>query len=1233
MKLAKRRIDWFVVVTSVVFAVSCSGGGCGGCTTFGPIPGGYPPAKRAPNAVQVRVTPTALSFIEANPASLLGSLAGGASAGVVKFPVPSSCSGDPYVCCDSNHNAVQPCGPVDIDLNQHAGDPAVLTLAPQSGASQLNLVINSRIKTEMDLPFEYSFLSCGVQVDSTGDTGGGTKPYFTISAQIQFVQDAVSGTTRINANSVTVTNVDSGDLSLNGHDFGSDIACAGATAFLGFATSLITDQLASQIQSAINGATCKSCPSGDVAECGSSFATACTGGTCMEGNVCLQELGIDGRAKSVSLFGGLSPGTGGGIDMYEVAGGYATTDNSGIALGLLGGMEPAGTPRDLCGPATTEPALATITPSTIFQGNAFNGSNFDVGLGLHKSQLDALAYAGYNGGLFCLTLGHSTVSQLTTDTLGLVSRSLTHLVTENSPMAVGLRPQSPPTITLGKNTFMTDGMGNKTLDQPLLDIKFQALEIDFFAEVDQQWIRVFTVVTDVHLPVGLDAAMPGQLTPVLGNPMDAFTNISVKNSDAVTESPASLAGLFPSLLGIVLPQLSNGLSPISLPALGGLVLNITSVTSVGDTPSDTANNYLAIFANLAIATPMRPVKTSVNVLAIHERPQSVQKNPSAWPSSTPPEVQLQLGGNASDLEWQIKLDGGTWSAWSKNPRPTLSPRTFWLPGYHKAEVRARQAGRPETTDNAPVTVELPIGVPPRSIAKDGTGANGFHGQAGGASGCGCESGKGGAGSGALMALVILLVVAPLRRLRRRAARLGGTVWLAALACLPACDCGDKPCGSAACMPGEVAHAPGKWTSISGDDKRVMVATYDPQNGDLVVVDATNPQKLAYKVVDGTLDGETPTFDPSTYRGGKTDPGPDVGAWTSIAMSRHVANVAYQDRDAKTLKFASEDGGWRSHVVDQGGAFAAGEYANLLFDADGHPAIAYITTGNDDGAGHIVTNLQLARSGRTNPGSASDWAISTIASAPGTCAGLCSGGQVCVAGAAATDPQTCVTPGTCTPGCGSGSVCVNNACVTELVDPKVDDVATGTGLFVSLVLLPDGRLAAAYYDQVRRALVLSVETAKGSSQFMENLLDGNVDGADRGMWSSAVAAGDGTVHLAYQDALGDQLMYTSWNGTPGTPVVVDDGQRPGDRTHPVGSGNAIYLVNGTPAIAYQDGMTSDVYVATQSGTTWTTNPLAMGPLLDGFSIGATTAHGGVAVLAWDLRDPANDPPNGLQVMQP
>ena len=33
MKLALRRVDWIVVITAIMFAFGCGGGGCGGCLT------------------------------------------------------------------------------------------------------------------------------------------------------------------------------------------------------------------------------------------------------------------------------------------------------------------------------------------------------------------------------------------------------------------------------------------------------------------------------------------------------------------------------------------------------------------------------------------------------------------------------------------------------------------------------------------------------------------------------------------------------------------------------------------------------------------------------------------------------------------------------------------------------------------------------------------------------------------------------------------------------------------------------------------------------------------------------------------------------------------------------------------------------------------------------------------------------------------------------------------------
>ncbi len=1203
-----RRVDWVVAITSIVFAVSCSGGGCGGCGMES-IPGGFPATKRTPESVQVRVTQTGLAKITADPAGVIGPLLGNSMNGVIQFPFP-------------------PGGPLEIDLGLRVGDLPRLVLAPQSGASQLKVTIRARVRTVAPLQISVAGSNCTV----TLNTAPGANRDLKIDTDINFTQDPTTGTTRIAAANTQVTQLDGADFSLGG-----DFLCIIGNIL---PASTLQDQLEGPIQDAINGATCKACDSGQVAECGSSFATACTDKVCMVSNRCLQETGLAGRMRGAGLFGSLSPGTTGAIDLYEILGGYAKTDNSGISLGMLGGMQPAGTERDRCGPRGSEPALVNIDELALFQGNVRTdvvpNVPFDVAIGLHENQLDQFAFAGYDGGLLCLTIGNSTVEQLSTDTLALLSRSLGKLVDTSSPMAVGLRPQSQPTIVLGKNTFMTDAMMNTTLVEPLLDITFDDMEIDFFASIDDQYVRVFTVVSDVHLPVGLQVTGMGELQPVLGDVADAFTNVSVKNSEAITETPQELANLFPNLLGLVLPQLSGGLSPISLPAIGGLNLSVIDITSVDN------NRFLAIFANLVTAMPARPVDTNVTLSGVAEPATSVARDPTQWSANKPPAVSLDFGA-AQNHEWQVRIDGGTWSPWSQNRRPTLAPRGFWLPGQHTIEVRAREVNKPETIDTTPELIEIVLGtdvqLPNGSFVASGIAKNEFHGQSG-SSGCACNTSSG-PGGAAPFALVFLMLMVPMRRVRRslrriggHAARLGAVVWLAALLSLPGCSCGSEPCGDVECLPGEIPNGGlGRYTSIAGDNDRVIVATYDTGLGDLVAVDVTDPANPTYVVVDGIPD-VTPTYDPGTYRGGIEDAGDNVGTWTSITMSNHLAKIAYQDRDGTGLKYAYEKkaGQWASYELDPSTGEDIGSHTSIVIDGSGHPAIAYLAIGNDDGMGGRFTELRLARSAVNNPESQQDWGVSTIIKGDGTCAGLCGSGTVCIAGAAEGDPQRCAaTTSDCTGTCADGTGCVMGSCVDIFAKPTTAQLATGTGLFVNLLLLPDGRLAAVYYDRNNRALVLALETGVDTNAFTETVLD-SVTPGDRGQWASAVVDGSGAIHIAYQDAIGDQLMYTQYAGSVATPELVDDGTRAGERTHIVGAAAAIYLVSGAPVIAYQDGLKADVYVATKSGATWTKNSVAATPLLDGFSIAATTGHGS-AYLAWGALDPTTTPLHSLVVKTP
>ncbi len=56
----------------------------------------------------------------------------------------------------------------------------------------------------------------------------------------------------------------------------------------------------------------------------------------------------------------------------------------------------------------------------------------------------------------------------------------------------------------------------------------------------------------------------------------------------------------------------------------------------------------------------------------------------------------------------------------------------------------------------------------------------------------------------------------------------------------------------------------------------------------------------------------------------------------------------------------------------------------------------------------------------------------------------------------------------------------------------------------------------------------------------------------GRWADGVVDEQDTLHVLYQDVLGERLLYRTWtDGTLGPVEVVDDGTRDGDRPHPVG----------------------------------------------------------------------------------
>lgn len=1285
---SRTRHQVALLVLSVLIAGGCAGGGC---SCMQPSPNGFPSTERTPNAIQVRLSESGVSFLEANATTVIESLVPGG----LTFPV-ETCGGNPEVCCMA---APGTCGPIAVDLAPQPGDAPRLEINPQQGMDLAKLVLRARVKTVQGLKVKYDTgigtANCTIHIDTTAAGNASV----TVRADLRFSQDPEAQTTRVDAQNVTLEDFDNGDLDIDGN-----FLCDLADLFKGFFTGMIRDQFASQIQDTINEQLCKSCEAGP-GTCGE-FATCNADKVCMKPDGrCLQELGVAGRLRAAALFASLSPGQSGGMDLYDVAGGYATTDANGLSLGILGGALPPDGATDTCVPPAPKPAppAGGIPRVAAFQGNTIPGTpqTFHVGVGVSDHFLNLNAWAAHQGGMLCLNVGTRSVELLTSDTLSLLAGSMSDLLhLESGQLILALRPQKPPVVTLDEGTFLPSG----EIDKPLLRIAMNELEIDVYLMVDQRFIRIMTVKTDFLLPLGLEVTDTGQLLPVLGDLADAFTNVTVKNSELLKETPEEIAATFPILLSVALPLLTDALGAVDLPTFGGLAIRPVRITSIEN------NTFLAIFADLAAAPSTKPSRVDTHAAVLDVRvPPTEAFRAVRLDDARRPTVRLAFGGvNGSgtdrDLEWQFRLDGAGWSPFLRTRTYELSRKALWLQGRHRIEVRAREIGRPETLDPTPAVVEAIVDtVPPRVTlthlgdavhveAKDavspggamvvsyrfgpetewraagtvparvplgrfdpGTlevrvtdeagnvgfagGADlilGFHGRApAGDGGCACQVGGGGRANDArasgLAALLLAALGVALGRTRRagraralvargrRSSPVGGAprakralrrrmcgpptliALVLSAPLVPGCTCGSAS-GPPADGNNEVIPATiGRYSDLAAADGRVLISAYEEGFGDLVVSDLHDGSWLAFQPIDGVPEAPA-ALDPDGYRKGILEPGPNVGAWTSVALHQKLGRVAYQDLDAGALKFAieSEGGVWTNHVVDPGGGGAAGRaglYTSLTLDGNGVPGIAYLAYAVENADGTLKAQLRWAQARSTAPSGPGDWTIETIAEAVTPCAGLCGAGRFCVAASNSCKPKDTG----CNPACDEDNAqgCVAGACVQVMPDPKAVDLPEGTGLFASAGRLPDGRPVVAFYDRNQGDLLLAVRGSDGAWTVAP--LDASPD-TDRGQWASLAVTSDGVVHVAYQDALADDLLYLSWTegGGATAPVVIDNGERPGDRPHPVGAGVALgESASGRLIVAYQDSATSDLLYSVRDAAWSEPATLQAGPPGYGF----------------------------------
>lgn len=451
----------------------------------------------------------------------------------------------------------------------------------------------------------------------------------------------------------------------------------------------------------------------------------------------------------------------------------------------------------------------------------------------------------------------------------------------------------------------------------------------------------------------------------------------------------------------------------------------------------------------------------------------------------------------------------------------------------------------------------------------------------------------------------------------------------------------QPCG-----PALLQGLIGEYTSVAvASDGTIWVAGYNDADvtngllyGDLVVGKYdTGKMKVQWVTVDGLPaapgDGDCAPNDPSGWRSGLTDPGPDVGLWTSIQLdSNNNPMVSYYDATNSALKFASSsDGGktWSSHTVMHAANSDIGRYSKLLV-VGGKPSIGFLVV-EPGTAGWAKSRVVLASASTATPMSASDWNMQDALVDPQTpCkAQFCTGSQVCVA----TSMQCQPTVAGCKPSdCGAAEAgigstpqsCVTLAdagpsCQNTVTSSYIDTYPDATGDYVAMASGPHG-IGLVVYDRTRGNLV---GVANQGSSWTSGILDGQIganndpmrtDTGDVGIGASLAIDSNGDWHVSYVNGWTEALQYLTVPAgnlaKPLMPEVVDDGlhlngMTYADGQHVVGDDSSLTVDSGgTIRIVYQDataGTLHEAVGAPASGNkhTWTVKALAQNNLFAGF----------------------------------
>ncbi len=701
---------WFASAVLATAVLSCAGpGGCA-CGGFTPRPQGSFTGTKVDSAGAFRLTSDGFTFLNQNSAAILDLFAPGSS-----MVVPLKCAvqnvtllGDLTIADDGTlYCTSESCGQMDgrCDANDLPHPITInitsLTFAPKSpdvleatihATVQTGKIYISTVSRNSPLCLFQRPAKCGVDFDTARAAPGDNE----LAVNIRFSVDTrwdrllslevadIGGSKACGAigaeplprcldpNDIVITN--------------ESTQCSACTvANFSLVKTLIVDQLTNslkdQLNKALSQANCarctqaQACPTSPVAtaRCELDAGTA-DAGTCLDTgtNRCVPGLiGTEGVLDLGQAMGPLGVPPTSALELSLGAGGGATASASGLTVGMRGGFKEVAVAD--CVKAATRPAPSSL-PLPDFDLDA--PGPYDVGVSVSQQALGEALFHAQQAGAMCLELGTESVAVLDSSLLATVLPSLGRLTQgESRPVRLVFRPVNPPTAVVGAGTVDANG---RPLE-PLLRLDWQGLEIDAYALLDDRLVRLFTLTTNLSLPLGIEVDGCDGLTPIVGDLNGAIRVVGAANSDVLAEDPSALGSLVPLLLTFAEPQLARGLQKFQLPGAQGFKLKLLEAKGVGRIAATAQFNHLGLYAEV------QPQAEPCTPLPLRAAPSPIAQLRS-W-SAAGAELLVPPG---VELSW--RLNGGFWSTWQRAGSDGLvtvrHPRLL-LDAAHSLELRTR----------------------------------------------------------------------------------------------------------------------------------------------------------------------------------------------------------------------------------------------------------------------------------------------------------------------------------------------------------------------------------------------------------------------------------------------------------------------------------------------------------------------------------------------------------------